>query len=119
MKKAFWAAHAAFLGAFIAPLVAMYGDVVAQVRLKILSEIMNEINKSEFFEKKRQLIPNFKAALYTGGITAGISTLGWCAPSKEFMNLMGPASMIMGAVFIAALASPFFRSGSFKINFKK
>lgn len=66
-----------------------------------------------------QLIPNFKAALYTGGITAGISTLGWCAPSKEFMNLMGPASMVMGAVFIAALASPFFRSGSFKINFKK
>jgi len=78
VKKAFWAAHAAFLGAFIAPLVAMYGDVVAQ------------------------------AALYTGGITAGISTLGWCAPSKEFMNLMGPASMAMGAVFIAALASPFF-----------
>ena len=48
MKKAFWAAHAAFLGAFIAPLVAMYGDVVAQVRVKI----KNEINKFELFEKK-------------------------------------------------------------------
>jgi len=66
-----------------------------------------------------KLIPNFKAALYTGGITAGISTLGWCAPSKEFMNLMGPASMAMGAVFIAALASPFFRTGSCKIIIKK
>jgi len=37
VKKAFWAAHAAFLGALIAPLVAMYGDVVAQVRVKISS----------------------------------------------------------------------------------
>ena len=39
-KKAFWAAHAAFLGAFIAPLVAMYGDVVAQGRVLISSDFI-------------------------------------------------------------------------------
>jgi len=76
-KKGFWAAHSAFLGCFLAPLVAMYGDVVAQ------------------------------AALYTAGITGGISAIGWCAPSKEYLNLMGPAAMVMGCVFIAAMASPF------------
>jgi hypothetical protein len=51
-KKGFWAAHAGFLGCFLAPLVATYGDVVAQ------------------------------AALYTAGITGGISAIGWCAPSQ-------------------------------------
>lgn len=76
-KKGFWVAHAAFLGCFLAPMVAMFGDVVAQ------------------------------AALYTGGITAGISAIGWSAPSKQYMQMMGPASMIMGCVFIAAMASPF------------
>ena len=39
-KKAFWAAHAAFLGAFIAPLVAMYGDVVAQGRVYVSSDLI-------------------------------------------------------------------------------
>lgn len=76
-KKGFWVAHSAFLGCFLAPLVAMYGDVVAQ------------------------------AALYTAGITGGISTIGWCAPSKEYLNLMGPAAMVMGCVFMASMASPF------------
>lgn len=40
------------MGFVIAPMVAMFGDVVAQ------------------------------AALYTGGIVGGISALGWTAPSK-------------------------------------
>lgn len=30
-KKAFWALHATFIGCMMAPLVAMFGDVVAQV----------------------------------------------------------------------------------------
>ena len=55
-KKVFWVAHAAFLGCFLAPMVAMFGDVVAQ------------------------------AALYTGGITAGISAIGWSAPSFSCRN---------------------------------
>lgn len=76
-KKLFWAAHAAFLGAFLAPMVSMFGDVVAQ------------------------------AALYTGGITGGISLLGWTAPSKQYMEMMGPAMMVMGCVFVAAMASTF------------
>jgi len=77
-KKGFWAAHAGFLGCVIAPMVAMFGDVVAQ------------------------------AALYTAGITGGISAIGWCAPSREYMNLMGPFAMVMGCIFIASIASPFF-----------
>lgn len=76
-KKAFWAAHSAFLGCFIAPLVAMYGDVVAQ------------------------------AALYTAGITGGISLIGWTAPSRAYMNMAGPMAMGAGCLFVAMFASPF------------
>ena len=71
-KHSMWAAHAAFMGFFIAPLVAMFGDVVAQ------------------------------AALYTGGITAGISAIGWTAPSNEYMKMWGPVAMFSGCLFIAA-----------------
>merc|ERR1711996_176466 len=67
-----------FMGFVLAPLVAMYGEVVAQ------------------------------AALYTAGITAGISAVGWTAPSNEYLKMAGPFSMVAGCVFIAALASPFF-----------
>jgi len=77
-KHGMWAAHAAFMGFMLAPMVAMYGEVVAQ------------------------------AALYTGGITAGISAIGWTAPSNEYLKMWGPFSMIAGCVFIAAMASPFF-----------
>ena len=52
-KHGFWAAHAGFMGFVIAPLIAMFGDVVAQ------------------------------AALYTAGITGGISLIGATAPSQE------------------------------------
>jgi len=77
-KHGMWAAHAAFMGFVIAPLIAMYGDVVAQ------------------------------AALYTGGITAGISAIGWTAPSNEYLKMWGPVAMMSGCIFIAAMASPFF-----------
>jgi len=77
-KHSMWAAHAAFMGFVMAPLIAMYGEVVAQ------------------------------AALYTGGITAGISAIGWTAPSNEYMKMWGPVAMMSGCVLIAALASPFF-----------
>lgn len=77
-KHGFWAAHAGFLGFVIAPLVAMFGDVVAQ------------------------------AALYTAGITGGISLIGVTAPSQEYLNWAGPVGAISGCVLIAALASPFF-----------
>jgi FtsH-binding integral membrane protein len=77
-KKAFWALHATFIGCMMAPLVAMFGDVVAQ------------------------------AALYTGGLAGGISALGWVAPSKDSFNMMAPLAMGMGLVLVAAMASPFF-----------
>jgi len=76
-KHMAFAAHAGFIGFIIAPLVAMYGEVVTQ------------------------------AALYTGGITAGLSAIGWTAPSQEYLKMAGPMSMLMGAVFMAAIASPF------------
>lgn len=77
-KHGCFAAHAAFMSVVIAPMVAMYGDVVAQ------------------------------AALYTAGIVGGISAVGWTAPSNEFMKIQGPLAMCFGACFIAAMASPFF-----------
>jgi len=77
-KNAAFAAHAGFMGFVIAPMVAMFGDVVAQ------------------------------AALYTAGIVGGISALGWTAPSKEYMKMQGPFAMAAGAILIAAMASPFF-----------
>ena len=81
-KNGLFAAHAAFMGFVIAPMVAMYGDVVTQ------------------------------AALYTAGIVGGISAVGWTAPSNEFMKIQGPLAMAFGAVFIAAMASPFFNPTS-------
>ena len=60
-KHSMWAAHAAFMGFVMAPLIAMYGEVVAQ------------------------------AALYTGGITAGISAIGWTAPSNEYIKMCEPS----------------------------
>ena len=48
------------MGFVIAPMVAMFGDVVAQ------------------------------AALYTGGIVGGISALGWTAPSKVETIILNP-----------------------------
>jgi len=77
-KHSMWMAHAAFMGFVIAPLVAMYGEVVAQ------------------------------AALYTGGITAGISAIGWTAPSNEYLKMWGPVAMMSGCILIACMASPFF-----------
>jgi FtsH-binding integral membrane protein len=77
-KHGFWAAHAGFMGFVIAPLIAMFGDVVAQ------------------------------AALYTAGITGGISLIGATAPSQEYLNWAGPVGAVAGCILIAALASPFF-----------
>jgi len=76
-KHGMWAAHAAFMGFVIAPLVGMYGEFVVQ------------------------------AALYTGGITAGISAIGWTAPSNEYMKMWGPVAMMSGCILVAALASPY------------
>ena len=66
------------LGFFIAPLVAMFGDVVAQ------------------------------AALYTAGVAGGISLIGWTAPSREYMAMTMPVAMVAGCLIVAVLASPFF-----------
>lgn len=77
-KNAAFAAHAGFMGFVIAPMVAMFGDVVAQ------------------------------AALYTAGMVGGISAIGWTAPSNEYMKMQGPMAMCAGAILIAAIASPFF-----------
>lgn len=77
-KKALWAVHSLVLGFFIAPLVAMFGDVVAQ------------------------------AALYTAGVAGGISLIGWTAPSREYMAMTMPVAMVAGCLIVAVLASPFF-----------
>jgi FtsH-binding integral membrane protein len=86
-KHTFWALHSGAIGVIMAPLVAMCGDVVAQ------------------------------AALYTGGITAALSSIAWTAPSKEYLSWAGPVGMGIGAVFMASLASPFFPQNGMLFSF--
>ncbi|XP_017152998.1 growth hormone-inducible transmembrane protein [Drosophila miranda] len=74
-KHLAWAVHCAILGAVIAPLCFIGGPVLT------------------------------RAALYTGGIVGGLSTIAACAPSDKFLYMGGPLAIGLGFVFASSLAS--------------
>lgn len=48
-----------------------------------------------------------RAAWYTAGIVAGLSSVAVCAPSDKFLNMGGPLAIGLGVVFASSLASMF------------
>jgi len=76
-KQLSWALHAGLVGAFIAPLTLLGGPIV------------------------------MKAAWYTAGIVGGLSIIAATAPSEKFLNMGGPLSIGLGAVFAASIGSAF------------
>lgn len=76
-KQLAWIAHAATMGAIIAPLTLLGGPIM------------------------------LRAACYTAGIVGGLSTLAMCAPSDKFLNWGGPLGMGLGVLFMSSLGSMF------------
>jgi growth hormone-inducible transmembrane protein len=76
-KQLAWAAHAAILGAVIAPVCILGGPLIT------------------------------RAALYTAGIVSGLSTVAVCAPSDKFLYMGGPLAIGLGFVFASSMASMF------------
>ncbi|XP_034663852.1 growth hormone-inducible transmembrane protein [Drosophila subobscura] len=74
-KHLAWAVHCVILGAVIAPLCFIGGPILS------------------------------RAALYTGGIAGGLSTIAACAPSDKFLYMGGPLAVGLGFVFASSLAS--------------
>lgn len=74
-KQLAWATHCAIIGAVVAPLCFLGGPLLT------------------------------RAALYTGGIVGGLSTVAVCAPSDKFLYMGGPLAIGLGAVFASSLAS--------------
>ncbi|EDW45784.1 growth hormone-inducible transmembrane protein [Drosophila sechellia] len=74
-KHLAWAVHCAILGAVIAPICFMGGPILT------------------------------RAALYTGGVVGGLSTIAACAPSDKFLYMGGPLAIGLGVVFASSLAS--------------
>lgn len=76
-KQIAWAVHSAVVGVVLAPVCYVGGPVL------------------------------LRAAWYTAGIVAGLSTVAACAPSEKFLNAGGPLAVGLGVVFAAALGSAF------------
>ncbi|EDW66279.1 growth hormone-inducible transmembrane protein [Drosophila novamexicana] len=74
-KHLAWALHCAILGGVIAPLCFLGGPIMT------------------------------RAALYTGGIVGGLSTIAACAPNDKFLYMGGPLAIGLGVVFASSLAS--------------
>ncbi|EDW75080.1 uncharacterized protein Dwil_GK19984 [Drosophila willistoni] len=74
-KHLAWALHCAILGGVIAPLCFIGGPILT------------------------------RAALYTGGIVGGLSTIAVCAPNDKFLYMGGPLAIGLGVVFASSLAS--------------
>ncbi|KAH8415301.1 hypothetical protein KR222_002096 [Zaprionus bogoriensis] len=74
-KHLAWALHCAILGGVIAPLCFLGGPILT------------------------------RAALYTGGIVGGLSTIAVCAPNDKFLYMGGPLAIGLGVVFASSLAS--------------
>lgn len=73
-KQLAWAFHCAILGGVIAPLCFLGGPLLT------------------------------RAALYTGGVVGGLSTIAVCAPSDKFLYMGGPLAIGLGLVMAASLA---------------
>jgi len=76
-KQLAWMLHTGVVGAVIAPMTLLGGPIM------------------------------IRAAVYTAGVVAGLSTLAVCAPSEKFLNMGGPLAMGFGAVFMASIGSAF------------
>lgn len=76
-KQLAWAAHAAIVGAVVAPLCFVGGPIM------------------------------MRAAWYTAGVVGGLSTIAVCAPSEKFLTMGGPLAMGLGVVFAASLGGMF------------
>jgi growth hormone-inducible transmembrane protein len=48
-----------------------------------------------------------RAALYTAGITAGLTSIAVTAPSEKFLNMAGPLAIGMGLVFASSIGAMF------------
>ncbi|GMR49175.1 hypothetical protein PMAYCL1PPCAC_19370, partial [Pristionchus mayeri] len=70
-KHLAWLVHSGVMGAVLAPMCFMGGPVLV------------------------------RAAWYTAGIVAGLSTVAMTAPSEKFLMMAGPLAMGMGVVFVA------------------
>lgn len=77
VKQLAWMVHTGIVGAVIAPLCLLGGPLV------------------------------MRAALYTGGVIGGLSTIAVCAPSEKFLNMAGPIAIGLGVVFVSSLGSMF------------
>uniref|UniRef100_A0A8R1V3Y2 Growth hormone-inducible transmembrane protein n=1 Tax=Pristionchus pacificus TaxID=54126 RepID=A0A8R1V3Y2_PRIPA len=81
-KHAAWLLHSGVMGAVLAPLCFLGGPVLV------------------------------RAAWYTAGIVAGLSTVAMTAPSDKFLMMGGPLAMGLGVVFVANIGQFFLPPGS-------
>jgi len=72
-KQLAWIAHSALIGAVVAPMAFLGGQVI------------------------------IRAAWYTAGIVGGLSAVAACAPSEKFLNMGGPLAIGLGVVFASSL----------------
>lgn len=77
MKHAFWIANCGMIGLMMAP-VGVFGGAIA-----------------------------LRAAMYTGGIVGGLSTVAACAPSEAYLKWAGPLGIGLGGVFVASIGTMF------------
>lgn len=76
-KQMAWILHSAIMGAVIAPICLVGGPIL------------------------------LRAAVYTGGIVGGLSTVAVCAPSDKFLMMGGPLAIGLGVVFASSIGSMF------------
>lgn len=77
-KQMAWIFHAATMGAMLAPMCFLGGQILT------------------------------RAAWYTAGLVGGLSTLAVCAPSEKFLMMGGPLAMGLGVVIVSSLGTMFF-----------
>lgn len=76
-KQLAWMAHSGIIGAVVAPMAMLGGPLL------------------------------IRAAWYTAGIIAGLSTVAICAPSEKFLNMGGPLAVGLGLVFASSIGGMF------------
>ncbi|XP_071042252.1 growth hormone-inducible transmembrane protein isoform X2 [Parasteatoda tepidariorum] len=76
-KHLAWLLHSSIMGAVVAPLCFLGGPIL------------------------------IRAAWYTAGVVAGLSSVAACAPSEKFLHMGGPLACGLGVVFAASLGSMF------------
>ncbi|XP_038060326.1 growth hormone-inducible transmembrane protein-like [Patiria miniata] len=77
-KQLAWLAHSGLLGAVLAPMTLLGGQLL------------------------------IRAAWYTAGVVGGLSCVAACAPSEKFLYIGGPLAMGLGVVIAASIGGMFF-----------